>query len=98
MFVVVLKFAGNRAAAPEHMAAHKQWIADGREAGVFLLVGSLKPSAGGVLLAHGEDRAALEARVAADPFVEHGVVSAEILEIAPAQSDERLAFLMSEAA
>jgi hypothetical protein len=28
-----------------------------------------------------------------DPFVLHGVVEAEILEIAPARTDERLAFI-----
>ena len=38
-------------------------------------------------------RAALEAFVAEDPFVAEGVVVAEIHEIAPARTDDRLAFL-----
>lgn len=94
MFTVFLRFAENRARAPELMEAHNAWIRQGFEDGVFLLVGSLQPKAGGAVIAHDTDRAALEARVAADPFVAEGVVSAEIHEIAPARADARLAFLV----
>ena len=51
-----------------------------------------------MILAHGEDRAALEARIAADPFVAEGIVAPEILEVAPGRTDARLAFLAGEAA
>jgi hypothetical protein len=37
-------------------------------------------------------------RVALDPFVVEGVVSAEVLEITPSVTDERLAFLKQDAA
>ena len=50
---------------------------------MFLLVGSIHPGQGGAILAHGTTAAGLEIRVKADPFVEHNVVTAEILEIAP---------------
>lgn len=93
MFVVTLRFSANRAEAPRLMEAHNAWLKRGFEDGVFLLSGGLQPSAGGAILAHGVARADLEARVAADPFVAEGVVSAEILEIAPMRTDERLAFL-----
>ncbi|MVW61340.1 hypothetical protein GPY61_15530 [Massilia sp. NEAU-DD11] len=36
----------------------------------------------------------LQARVDADPFVVHGVVQAEILEIKPGKADPRLEFLL----
>ena len=94
MFTVFLTFAENRDRAPELMAAHNAWIRQGFEDGVFLLVGSLKPGPGGAVIAHGADRASLEARVAEDPFVAEGVVTAEIHEISPARADERLAFLV----
>lgn len=93
MFVVLLKFAGNKARAGELMAAHNAWIKRGFDEGVFLLVGSLRPNLGGSVFARGTTLAELEARVAADPFVAEGVVSAEILEIAPSKVDERLQFL-----
>ena len=95
MYVVLLKFAENRAAAGAHMDGHNAWVAKGFEDGIFLMAGSLKPGLGGAVLARGEDRAALEARIAADPFVAEGVVSAEIHEIAPARADERLQALIA---
>ncbi len=93
MFVVTLKFAANKAAAPRLMEGHNAWIRQGFEDGVFLLTGSMQPALGGAVLAHGISRTEIEARVAADPFVAEQVVSAEILEIAPGRLDERLAFL-----
>jgi len=81
MFVTFLRFSDNRAAAPEFMAAHNDWLAQGFADGAFLCAGSLAPAGGGALLPHSEDRAALEARIATDPFVRHGIVAAEIHEI-----------------
>ena len=93
MFIVLLPFAANRAQAAAHLDGHKAWLQQGFADGVFVFAGSLKPDRGGAILAHGIERAALEARVAADPFVAHGVVSAEILDIAAARTDARLGFL-----
>ena len=76
------------------MAGHNEWIAQGVGDGVFLVVGSLRPEGGGAIIAQGEDRALIEARVAADPFVREGVVTVEIQEVAPARTDERLSFLL----
>jgi uncharacterized protein YciI len=81
MFITFLKFGENRAAAPEYMAAHNAWIAAGFADGVFLCAGSLLPGAGGAILAQGESRAQHEARIAADPFVVQGIVTAETHEI-----------------
>lgn len=93
MFVVLLKFAENKAEAGQHMDGHKAWIQQGFDDGVFLMVGSIQPSAGGAVLAHGTSRDDLQQRVDQDPFVAEGVVSAEIIEISPARADKRLAFL-----
>ena len=95
MFAIFLKFADNRAKAPEFMDAHKAWIKQGFDDGVFLMVGSLQPNMGGAVLAHGVPRDDIEARVNADPFVVEGIVTAEILEISPARADQRLDFLMA---
>jgi len=80
VLIIILRFGENKHKAPEHMAAHKQWIADGFESGAFKLVGSIVPPGGGVLLAHG-DRDAIEALVSQDPFVMHGIVTPEIVEV-----------------
>ena len=94
MFMISLKFAENKAEAPAHMDAHNQWIQQGFDDGVFLLVGSLQPNLGGAILAQAGSRADIEARVGQDPFVAAGVVNAEIAEITPARRDPRLEFLM----
>jgi uncharacterized protein YciI len=92
MFIVTLRFA-DKTKAPQHMDGHNAWIKHGFDEDVFLLVGSLQPDAGGAILAHNISRAGLEARVEEDPFVAEGVVTADILEITPGRTDERLAFL-----
>lgn len=93
MFVVLLRFSGDRREAGRFMDGHKAWIERGVADGVFLLVGSLRPDLGGGILAHNTTRDDLERRVAEDPFVAEAIVTPEILEIAPARTDERLAFL-----
>lgn len=93
MFVVTLTFSGNKARASELMQAHKAWIAKGFDKGLFLMVGSLQPNAGGGILAHNATRAELASFVGEDPFVRENVVSADILEIEPARLDDRLQFL-----
>lgn len=93
MFVVLLKFSGNRGKAAQFIDGHKQWIKRGFDDGVFSLVGSLASNTGGAILAHGTSLAELQSRVNQDPFVAENVVDAEILEIAPSRADERLVFL-----
>jgi uncharacterized protein YciI len=94
MFIVLLKFSSSRAEASQHMAGHQQWIDRGFSDGVFLLVGGIKPGAGGAVLAHNISSDELNQRVAEDPFVAADVVSAEILEITTGQADDRLSFLL----
>ncbi|MBI2716856.1 MAG: hypothetical protein HYX37_20770 [Rhizobiales bacterium] len=94
MFIVLLKFAANKARAPELMKGHKAWIERGFDDGVFLLTGSLQPGLGGAVVAHNTSLPDLERRVDGDPFVVEGVVDAEILEIATSRTDARLAFVL----
>ncbi|MEQ9332016.1 hypothetical protein [Thalassobaculum sp.] len=97
MFIVLLRFADNRAEAGRHMDGHRAWLRQGFDDGVFVLAGTLQPGVGGGVLAHGTSAEALRERVAADPFVAEHVVTAEILEIDPARADDRLAFLLPAA-
>ncbi|MCF6442668.1 hypothetical protein L1077_24910 [Pseudoalteromonas luteoviolacea] len=96
MFVVLLKFSDNKSQASEYMGAHNQWIKQGFDDGIFILVGSLQPGLGGSVIAHNISLEDLQTRVNADPFVAENVVSAEILEIDPKKADERLSFLLGQ--
>lgn len=98
MFVIFLRFGDNRAEAAKLMAAHNAWVREGLHSGDFLLVGSLADSAGGAILARGDDRAAIEARVARDPFVAEGVVSASVHAFTPRLAAPALDFLLDQAA
>lgn len=99
MFQIFLTFSNNKSQAPEFMQAHNEWIKQGIDEGVFLLIGSLKPSSdnpkgGGSIMANNLTYDALVEKINQDPFVVHDVVSAEIYEISPNQTDKRLSFLM----
>jgi uncharacterized protein YciI len=96
MFIVLLRFSQNRSKAPALLAAHKEWINQGFEEGLFVLVGSLEPAVGGGILARHTSRAELLQFVNRDPFVVADVVKAEVLQLAVARSDPRLEFLLEE--
>lgn len=94
IFIVLLKFSDNKDQAGQFMEGHKEWIKRGFDDGVFLLTGSLQPNLGGGIVAHNTSLADLENRVNDDPFVAENVVTADILEITPSKTDDRLAFLL----
>lgn len=94
MFIVLLRFTGNKGRAAQFMDGHKAWIERGFEDGVFLLTGSLQTNLGGGIIAHNVSLPDLQSRVNDDPFVAQKIVSAEIFEITPSRTDERLGFLL----
>ncbi|MHA1525125.1 MAG: YciI family protein [Alphaproteobacteria bacterium] len=94
MFIVLLKFSKNKDQAGQFMEGHNGWIKRGFDEGVFLLAGGLQPKLGGGIIAHNTSLAQLEARVSRDPFVAQNVVAAEISEITPSKTDDRLKFLI----
>lgn len=96
MYIIFLRFSENKARAKHFMAAHREWISKGMADGVFLLVGSLKDGQGGAIFARGEARTALDVRVSGDPFVQEGIVFAEVHEIEPGKVDPRLQFLTQD--
>lgn len=94
MFIVLLKFSHNKEKAGQFMQGHKDWLKQGFDDNVFLMVGSLQPNLGGSVIAHNASLQELEARVNEDPFVSENIVTVEILEITPSRVDERLQFLV----
>ncbi len=95
MFVVLLRFAHNKDKAADFMDGHNLWLKRGFEDNVFLMAGSLQPGLGGSVIAHGVSKEALNNRINEDPFMIENIVTAEILEIEPRKTDDRLSFLLS---
>jgi uncharacterized protein YciI len=94
MFIILLRFIGDKGQAGQFMEGHKAWLARGFDDGVFLLSGSLQPNSGGGIIAHNTSLSDLQSRVSLDPFVIGNIVTAEILELTPSKADERLQFLL----
>lgn len=98
MYIIFLKFSQQRANAGEWMEAHKAWLQQGFDEGVFIASGSLPNKQGGAILAHNAEPNALNERLAADPFVEHGIVNAEVIDVSLSKLDPRLAFIAGASA
>ncbi len=96
MFIVLLTFTGKRSPSADLTEGHKAWIKRGFDEGVFLATGPLGDKSGGGVLAQGASLTDLETRVKEDPFVAEQVVSPEIFELCPSQTDSRLAFLLAQ--
>lgn len=94
MFMVLLKFSANKAAAGRLVEGHKAWLQRGFDDGVFLVTGSLRPEGGGGIVAHNTSLEALQERLKQDPFVAEDVVSTEIIDVAASRADKRLSFLL----
>lgn len=94
MFIVLLRLTENKTKAGDFMEGHNNWIKQGFDDGVFILVGSLQPGPGGSVIAHNTTLSELEERVSKDPFVIENIVTVEILEIEPKKANERLSFLL----
>ena len=92
MFILSLTYLKSNDEADKVMEPHMAWVTEGYAKGWFLASGRKVPRTGGVLFARG-DRAELEAYVAADPFMLHGVASYEIVEIALTRTVEGLELL-----
>lgn len=95
MLFIELTFSENKALAKDYMAAHNDWLQKSFDDGVFLMSGSLASGQGGVILAKGSLNE-LQARVASDPFVEHGIVRAELKEFSVGKCHSSLADLIDQ--
>lgn len=96
MHILFLRFTERKSEAGKFMQEHKDWIQRGFDAGHFLLAGSLQPQTGGVILTDRIPSEELARLVKQDPFVEQGIVTAEIVELSPSRVDQRLGFLLAQ--
>jgi uncharacterized protein YciI len=73
MFVLELTYTVPLEQVQSLLEEHMGWVRTQYEAGVFVASGRKEPRDGGVILAVGNDRDAIEKLVAADPFSVAGV-------------------------
>ena len=85
MFIIELVYKANLAAIDAHMAAHMRFLKKYYASGHFLVSGRKIPRDGGIILAVGKSREAIEAIAAEDPFVAGGLAEARVIEFRVSQ-------------
>jgi uncharacterized protein YciI len=90
MFVIELQYKVELAQIDAAMKPHVAYLNKHYDAGTFLISGRKVPRDGGVILALGDDRAAIEAIVREDPFVARGLADYRIIEFRASQRAEDL--------
>jgi len=84
LFIVTLTYRQPPAQIEAQLGPHRAWLAEWTSAGHVLVAGPLESATGGLIVVHADDRAALDALMASDPFVVHGLVDVAVLAMAPA--------------
>ena len=85
MFVIELIYKADLAAIDAHMAAHVAFLKKYYAAGNFLVSGRKIPRDGGIILAVGPSRDAIERIVKEDPFCAQGLADFRIIEFRASQ-------------
>ncbi|MBW5249314.1 YciI family protein [Streptomyces poriferorum] len=91
MFVLDLSYTAPPDRVDAVMEDHVSWLDAQYATGVFIASGRKNPREGGVILAVGGDRAAIEGLAATDPFVVHGVCAYRITEFIATKTSDALA-------
>jgi uncharacterized protein YciI len=84
MYLVILDYEVPLEEIDAALPAHRAWLDEGYDAGLFLASGPREPRTGGVILARGE-RAVIEAALARDPFVLRRLARHELVEFRPSR-------------
>lgn len=85
MFVIELLYKADLTQIDAHMRAHVKFLKKYYAAGNFLVSGRKIPRDGGIILAVGKSREAIQAIVEEDPFYAHGLADFRITEFRASQ-------------
>ena len=85
MFIIELIYKASLPQIDAHMAAHVRFLKKYYAAGNFLVSGRKIPRDGGIILAVGQSREAIEAIAREDPFCAHGLAEFRIIEFRASQ-------------
>lgn len=85
MFVIELVYKVDLTQIDAHMKEHVAFLRKHYAAGTFLVSGRKIPRDGGIILAAGSDRAAIERIIRDDPFVARGLADYRVIELRASQ-------------
>ena len=85
MFVIELTYKADLKQIDAHMGAHMKFVRKYYSAGNFLVSGRKIPREGGIILAVGDSREAIEAIAQEDPFYTKGLADVRVIEFRASQ-------------
>jgi uncharacterized protein YciI len=85
MFVIELTYKADLSDIDAHMAAHVAFLRKYYDAGNFIVSGRKIPRDGGIIIAVGDSKAAIERIVEEDPFHRHELADFRIIEFRASQ-------------
>lgn len=83
MFIAILTYKKPLNEVDRFLAAHREYLAKHYAAGDFITSGPQNPRVGGVIMIKAEDRIAVDAIIAQDPFNINGIANYQIVEFTP---------------
>jgi uncharacterized protein YciI len=83
MFIAILKYKKPLEEVDRFLQAHRDYLADHYAAGNFISSGPQTPRVGGVIMIKVENRIAVDAIIAQDPFNINGIADYQIVEFTP---------------
>ena len=85
MYVINLIYTASLERIDDALDAHRAFLAEQFEAGVFVAAGPKVPRDGGIILAVGKSRKEIEALIQEDPFHQHGLADFRVIEFRASQ-------------
>ncbi len=83
MFIAILTYKKPLGEVDLFLAAHREYLAEHYAAGDFITSGAQTPRIGGVIMIKAENRTAVDAIIAKDPFNINGIADYQIVEFTP---------------
>lgn len=83
MFIAILTYKKPLSEVDRFLAAHREYLAEHYAAGDFIASGPQTPRVGGVIMIKAENRIAVDAIIAQDPFNINDVADYQIVEFIP---------------
>lgn len=83
MFIAILTYKKPLSEVDLFLAAHREYLAEHYAAGDFIASGPQTPRIGGVIIIKAENRSAVDAIIAQDPFNINGIADYQIVEFTP---------------
>lgn len=83
MFIAILTYKKSLSEVDRFLAAHREYLAKHYAAGDFIASGPQTPRIGGVIMMKADNREAVNAIIAEDPFQVNGIADYQIVEFVP---------------